>query len=175
MIEKAKKTENTNINWLFVVSAWVVIVVLYFVVNGIMHSQPRVTAYCQFNTSIYDDAPRDQCAIMKIVSRDIEQVNIHQFERFGRCSESLEALPICEGFETYHFSKYTLKDMCEEEGCKVDGVICNAFFVTYRSDIDATNQKEFEQAYFTEANVESEEKLMQMLNDCDAGGWLPWS
>ena len=174
MKEKEMKGEKNKTNWKRVIIRVVIIAAITLIISGIMNTPNRITAYCQFNTSILDDAARDQCAVMKIVSSDINQVNIHQFEKFAKCNEDIKALPKCEGFETYHFSKYNLEDLCKEENCDVDGVICNAFFVTYHN-ANNSNREEFESSYFTQANVESKEKLMQLFDKCDAGGWLPWS
>ena len=172
--EKMMKEEKNKTNWKRVGIGVAIIAAITFILLSMMNIPSRITVYCQFNSTIIDAAARDQCAMMKIVSSDIGKVNIHQFEKFGRCSEDIEGLPKCEGFETYHFSKYNLEDLCKEENCEVDGVICNAFFLTYHNASNPSRE-EFESGYFTQANVESEEKLMQLFNRCNAGGWLPWS
>ena len=173
-MENKKEVESKNkVNWKLVLISFAIIALAYVAISGIMKIPDRVTAFCQFNTTIYDSAARDQCGIIKVVSSDINDVKIHEFEKFGKCSEKLKDLPECEGFETYHFSKYNLKDLCDKENCEVDGVICNAFFITYHNS-NNSNRNEFEQKFFTEVNIESKEKLMQVFNDCDAGGWLPW-
>jgi len=165
---------DKKFNWPVVLIAFVIIGLAYVALSGILKMPERTTVYCQFNTTIYDSVQRDQCGYIKVISSDISKVGIHEFEKFGKCSEEIQKLPKCEGFETYHFSKYDLQDLCEEDGCKVDGVICNAFFINYHDNNNPSRQ-EFEQGFFLKPNMESEDKLMQLFNDCKVGGWLPWS
>ena len=173
---KEDQENDKQFNWKLVLMALVVIVMLYFVASYAItqYKLPdRVIAYCQFNTTVNDDMPRDQCGYMKVVSRNINNVNIHDFEKFGKCSENFDDLPKCEG-TTYHYSKYRLRDLCDGQDCdEIDGVVCNAFYITYHNESDPDRQ-EFEQNYFVKANLESEEDLMGELNKCNVGGKLPW-
>ena len=176
MTKMKEDQENKQFNWKLVLIALAVIVALYFAADYAIEQYnlpEKVTAYCQFNTTVNDDMPRDQCGYMKVVSRNINNVNIHEFEKFGKCSESLDNLPQCEG-TTYHYSKYRLKDLCEGQDCDdIDGVVCNAFYITYHNESDPDRQ-EFEQNVFVKANLESEESLLEEFNKCNAGGKWPW-
>lgn len=161
--------QNKKFNWKVVLPSLAVIIIVYFIASYAIEQYKlpeRTVVYCQFNTTIDDAMPRDQCAYVKIISRDINDVDIHKFEKFGRCSESLDNLPTCEG-DTYHYSKYRLKDICDGENCdNVDGVACNAFYIVYH-DVNDTDREEFEQNYFVKANLESEELLMEEFNKCN--------
>ena len=158
--------ENNKHNWKLFIGALIAITVVGLTISGIMELPPRTTVYCQFNSSIEDAVPRQQCGY---------NVNVHEFEKFGRCNENLEVLPDCEG-DTYHLSKFRLQDLCDGEECSIDGVACNAFFITYYNESDPDRQ-ELESLYFSKANLPSEEVLMSEFNKCSAprrGPIMPW-
>ncbi len=157
--------EKNKFNWKLVGISLAIIVVLYFTLSFVIaknKQHPKETVYCYFNASINDSVPRDECGILKIVSRDIQKEEIDEFNRFGKCSKLLDELPKCGG-ETYLFSKYNLKEFCKEPGCNVDGVICSAFFINYH------NESEYRKMYeesFTESSITSGESLMKMIDKC---------
>jgi len=176
-MKKRKDNQNSEkFNWKLVLISFVIIALAYVVISEVrtkLNQPPRITAYCWFNTTINDDVPRDQCGILKIISRDLTGIKIHEFEKFGKCSESLDKIPKCEG-ETYHFTKYRLKDLCEGKNCDTDGVICSAYFITYYDKNDPDRAK-LEKNYFSKANIESEKILMEEFDRCNAKNkWIPW-
>lgn len=160
-------SSKNKFNWWLVVIALIVIVLVYIGVSKIIEKNklpPRETVYCYFNTSLFDAIPRDQCGLLKIVSRDIAQIGIEEFQKFGQCSKLLDELPGCEG-EVYHFGRYPLKEFCDDPGCNTDGVICAAYHIKYHNE---SQYKEMFEASFTEPNLASREELMERMNKCNA-------
>ena len=162
LVRLMENQKKDKFNWKVVVIALVIIITAYLVISAAITESKRETVYCYFNISLYDDVPRDECGIFKVVSMDIGQIGIEEFRRFGVCSDSLSDLPGCDG-EKYLFSKYKLKDFCKDPGCKADGVICSAFFVRYHNESDFRNVYE---ESFTESDISSEELLMEKIDKC---------
>ena len=162
---KVMSAGKNKFNWKFVGIWLAIIVILYFIASFVIekNKQPqKETMYCYFNVSLEDSIPRDECGILKIVSRDISQIGIDKFNQFGQCSKMLDELQKCEG-EVYHFSKYDLKEFCSEPDCNVDGIICSAFFIKYH------NESEYRKVYeesFTEPNIVSKDILMKRIDRC---------
>jgi hypothetical protein len=167
MKNKSLKTKKeNNFDWKLVGYALFGIVVIYFIISYAIaqsKSVDRVTAYCMFNATINDDVPRDQCGYLKIITKDINQVNIHDFERFGWCKENFEDLPDCEG-DSYNFGRYELKTFCEDENCDTDGIICAAYYISYHDE--SLSRQYLKETLFQEADLKSEEVMLEKFREC---------
>lgn len=166
------KQEN-KFNWKLVIIALLVVTMVYFIASYVIdlsNQKERETLYCHFSKIMSNDSiPRNECSILKIVSTDIDAIDMKQFlkenKTFLPCSVSLDDLPACEG-ETYHFTQFTLRTFCKVRPCDIDGWICGAYYITYY-DNNSINRQLYEELMFTEPNIESEEELMNKLDGCE--------
>lgn len=153
-------------NWKLVIISFIIIIILYFVISEMIKKNKlsKQTMYCYFNTSLQDDVPRDQCGMFKIISKNINQVKVEEFKRFGNCSQSLDEIPSCEGEgNVFHFSRNKLRDFCSDPACNVEGVICTAFYIDYHNE---SQYRESFESLFTEPNLKSRDELNKKLNEC---------
>lgn len=129
-----------------------------------------VTAYCIFERDVTRDyLPRHECAHLKIVTKDFDQVNFLNFANatFSTyCSFTESKLKSCSG-ESYHFAQYPMNSLCTKYPCKMRGVVCGAYYLTYFGNTTEELRDDYEDTFFTTPDVQSEQELIKLLNECD--------
>jgi hypothetical protein len=161
-----------GMNWPVVMTAIVAIAVLYFIISYAMaHGtfSERQTMYCYYERDMGRDPllPRDECVILKIHSKDLDDVDWTKFfeqNMTSECTPEFNESWQCEG-ETHHFAKFFLDAFCTTQPCDVDGVICGAYYLTYLGN-DSVWRQDYEEGMFIEHNL-SEEDMLSLLKECD--------
>ena len=169
-VMKNIQNAKDKFNWKLVLISFAVIIIIYFIASAAIERMAnlRETIYCHFEKEMSDEVPRNECAIIKIVSGDISQLDLEIFRQGNSttlpCSKSIEEIPSCNG-ETYHFTRFTLRTFCVNQPCDVDGVICGAYEVNYTEY--SNYRPDYEKAFFTEPNIKTKKELMKKLDRCD--------
>lgn len=162
------RKKDSKFNWKLVIISFIIIIIFYFAASHLIANRvPKETLYCYFDRSLNDSAPRNECALFKIITRgvDLNEEDFKNLDISTDCSENFNDLPACDG-ETYHFTEIELSNLCTSpKFCDVNGLICGAYFVTYYNNNSFI--KIYEELAFTEPNLKSEEELMNKFNGCD--------
>jgi len=98
-------------------------------------NKEQETVYCHFKTVINDTAiKREECKNMKIVSKELERINLSQFDNLKDseffCTENYEEVPQCEN-ENFYMSRYTL-DLFTNTS--IDGYTCITYQINFTTD-----------------------------------------
>lgn len=169
-MNKGKCKPHPKFRWKIVIPALIAIVILYFIAShliSIRYFEETHKVYCYFEKDLPDDIlPRHECAILKIVTKDIEIVDIKGLLKLKNlsvaCSTSFDEMPLCSG-DSYHFTWYPLTAFCD--GCNVNGKICGAYYISYHNDTSFRGI--YEEGMFTEPNQNSSETIIQKLKGCE--------
>lgn len=121
--------------------------------------------YCRFEKTIMELVPRDECMYMKIVSNDMEKVNISQFDELNYttydCSENFDELDQCIGHK-FFYSYYPIDLFCDN--CNVDGYLCLAYYDIYLADSEYI---EYYEGLFMQNEFQTRQELTDWLIDCE--------
>lgn len=123
--------------------------------------------YCHVETDQSDaNYSRYQCTNLKIVSKDMDQINLTQFGLIKgtniRCSEDINDMPDCQS-NNFYFSKMQLTDLCME--CKTDGYVCAEYQFNWQSN-DTKIMNEMD-SYKMLTKVAAKGILRNMLINCE--------
>jgi len=93
------------------------------------------TVYCHFKSVVNKTmVKREECKNMKIVSKEIERINLSQFNELDSseffCTENYEELPNCEN-ENFYMSRYTLDLFTSTP---IDGYTCITYQINFTTD-----------------------------------------
>jgi hypothetical protein len=165
------QSSRNKINWKIVVPALIIITILYFIMSHLLairyFENPEVV-YCRFEKDLINDTlPRHECGYLKIVTKDLESINMEEVLSLNisvECSEIFGELSECEG-DTYHFTEFPLHVFCDVPLCDVDGKICGAYYVSYYGN--STWRPVYEEGMFTEPNQSSSATIIDKLKKCD--------
>lgn len=154
-VKKQKKKNQKKLEWI------IVAIVLLLIVGLILYSslpKPRKIMYCHFEKNVSDELPRYECFNMKIISRDLDLINLEQFEELDittySCSKKYNEFPSCGGQNLY-FTDYALDLFCEN--CSFDGFIAVEYFIDYYTN-ETWKIEQFE-GIFMKEKFDSAEKL----------------
>jgi len=124
---------------------------------------PAQTVYCHFeNNNITDSSlPRAECVNLKIVTKDINKINLTAFNTIdSNYSCSKKVAGDCLG-ENFYLSSYGLDNFCKN--CTIEGYLCAAYYITYKTNSSFKNL--YEKMYFFK-NFSSKEELDKAFLDC---------
>lgn len=148
--QKTNRSSRWNrINWNLIIMS--ILIIAIFVVGYTRYIKKDDVMYCHFEAE-RDDAniPRSECFNMKIISDDLYDINLTQFNKLNftsfSCDKRLETLPLCNESNKY-FSYYPLYLFCDD--CGVDGFIGVEYYIEYYTD-DKNLIQEFEKSFMME-------------------------
>jgi len=174
--EETKKKKDKEFDWTLVIISLSIIIIFYFGASQMIRLgmfDKEQTLYCQFDKNLPNDLslPRRECAILKIVSTNLNSINMtayHELNMSTSCSKNYETLPnTCSG-DSYHLARFNLDNFCTTTPCEVDGVICGAYYMTYYNNDEFI--KSFEDAMFIQQNISTEAELINSLKECGKNG-----
>jgi len=124
--------------------------------------KPRKTIYCHYEQTINGTLiPRYECVNFKIISRDVNSINLKQFESYNFTVFECGEYKPCNGSSLY-FARYNLNLFCKEYPCRIDGIYCGEYYVDF---FDETFKGIYEE-FVTEKNISSKDELKRMFDDC---------
>jgi hypothetical protein len=158
---------------IFIIAVIIIMLSIYtiplFIDDGDDKVPERKVVYCGFENNVSDELPRYECAVLKIITYDINSVDFDALQSLNSstgCAYSLDDVDDCDA-DTYHFSKFPLKLFCSgnKSYCDVDGYVCGAYYITYYTDNPMIEF--YEDGMFTENNISSKEELENKVAECD--------
>lgn len=168
-----KKKEN---NYVRMMSGTIMlgVVLLVLIIYLVVESSGRDTMYCHYERDLQYDlfVPRQECTILKIQSKDLNDVNWTKYFALNfttSCAEDFEELPKCTG-GTYHFAQFRLDNFCESRPCDIDGWVCGAYYVTYVGEY-SNWRRAWEEGLFRHSYIDTEEEMLKMLDTCGSFKW----
>ena len=136
--------------------------------------KPTRTIYLHYaNNESNSSLPRYECVNLKIISKEINNINMSKFLELDAESifvaEEAEDLEKCGKGEGY-FLQYPLKLFCEEEDCDAHGTICGSYNVEfYEHNLSENDFPIFMESYellFQEKNV-TDDRLEELFDGCE--------
>jgi len=174
-MEQMKETNTQNkFNWKLVIIAILIMFIIFMGLTYLRNQgafKSRGTIYCYFNNTLNESVlPRNECGIIKVVSYEIDRIDLDKFAKLEyatQCSKKLSDLPPCDG-DIYNYLERPLHNYCDFTLCDVDGVLCAAYSITYHSNYSNWRQA-YEEDFFTKANI-TQEEMNNLFTECDANG-----
>jgi len=165
--EKPQTKDRRRFNWKIVLITAIIVgtfVAVWYLVD--FNPPEKDTAFCRFEKEIESPLPRHECALVKIASAHLDSIDwlkIKESNVSNFCSRYADKIKPCYGEHAY-FTEYQLKDFCVEEGCKVDGKVCVAYYISYVNESDPLIES-FEETMFSVKDINVTEATMMVL-DC---------
>lgn len=124
-------------------------------------------AYCHIEQEVMPDSEYDRylCTNFKIVSRDMDQVNLSRFGDIDplsfKCYDSIEQLPSCDS-NNFYFTSLKLTELCWD--CQTRGYVCIEYQYDWQEN-DTQIIEEFED-YSMLKKYDSKEELRNRFINC---------
>lgn len=113
----------------WIIFALVVIAFLFYKDISFALKKEQVV-WCHFDNML-QNPERNECLNLKIVSKQMDEVNLKQFDATGlnySCYDSVDDLPECYG-EYHYFSVYPLETLAETKD--VNGFLCAEYHIMW--------------------------------------------
>lgn len=156
------KKKKTNKIIIVMACLLIVLIIIFY-----PYFKPRKVVWCYFELNS-TDIPRNECTHLKLISRDIEQVDFEKFLALNvtdvGCYDSYKEMPVCSGKEHY----FTKLDLTELSEVKVDGVVCAAYYITFYESNDTLTG--FKQDLYRVQDFKEEvssEELKKLIEECE--------
>lgn len=124
-----------------------VIALLLIAVLFYPYYKPRKVIWCYYKQNVTNSPiPRSECVYMKIISKDVKEINLEQFYNLNisdaGCFDSYDVLPLCSG-DDFYFAQFDLSRFAQKE---IDGNLCVAYYITFY-DSNYTNTDYYKDIY----------------------------
>lgn len=174
MEENQKKKSRRRIRW-WKIGIWIMalIAVVYMIFSW--YYNPEETLYCHIEQDVQvTDLPRFECLNMKIISRDLDEVDVEALYELDVdniiCDKSPDVLRVCDTKERY-YSEFPLDLFCKENNCTVDGYICVGYMVDIFKPLNRTSDYDRlvnqYKSQFMESGI-SISLMNKLLEECEA-------
>lgn len=160
MVEK-KKCKNL-FNKIKLMIEIIILLVIIILVMYQYFPKPKKVMYCHFEKNVNDELPRYECFNMKIISKDMDLINLSQFEELEittyYCSKKYKELPSCDGQNLY-FTDYSLM---EKSNGSIEGWLGVEYFIDYYTN-ETWKIEYFEEMFMKEKFISIEELHKRFL------------